>query len=572
MPVLNAHRWILPPPRREPSPPSPFPPLVAALLEKRGLNQSDSALPFLNPRLADLGNPFSLPAMEPAVNRLLRAIDQREQVALYGDYDVDGVSSLALMAEILAAYGITPHPFLPQRMDEGYGLSLTGLERCLSECEPTLIVAIDCGTSSKKEALWLQERGIDLIVLDHHQAVSADQPDSIPIVNPKLGQHSHDLCSAGIVFKVGHALLKSRPLPKETLDLRQHLDLVALATVADLVPLTGENRIFVRHGLRTLATTNRPGLQALKSIAAASLQPTAQDIAFRLGPRLNAAGRLDTASHAFNLLHTRCPDKAEALAQQLNEQNRDRQQIEKSILNEAMEMADKWMTSDPPALVLAASNWHPGVVGIVAARLMRHFHRPTFVIGFDESGLGKGSGRSLPGIDLATALHHCRDHLVKGGGHAAAAGLSIHPDSVDAFRDALTHHLDTTLDRDLLQPQIEPEVEALLHELDLDLLEAWRQLEPFGMGNREPLLLLRNIQSASPPRWIKDKHWKARLTNNGCQPIDAIWFNADSHAPLPPPPWDIAATLSPNEWQGRLSLQLQIKAMRATNPQTLPPS
>jgi single-stranded-DNA-specific exonuclease len=552
-------RWIFPPAIDLPSLPG-SPRLVAEILHRRGITPHED---FLRPRLQDLRDPFLIRGLEKAVARLLAAADQNERVTLYGDYDVDGVGSLALLRAALAAYGVEVSVTLPHRMDEGYGLSEDGLERCLQETNPSLIVAVDCGTTSLHEARWLAERGVDLIILDHHEAAPEGLPACAAIVNPKVTGEQPYLCSAGVVFKVIHGLLKTRPLDRAVFDLKAHLDLVALATVADIVPLVEENRLLVRHGLAELARTNRPGLVALKKLAGLDGKLAASDIGFRLGPRLNAAGRLDTARHAFDLLAASDQSTADELADLLDLHNRERQQLEQEVFRQALAQAE--ILGDTPVFVLAGDSWHPGVVGIVASRIARHFHRPAFVIGFDDNRMGKGSARSIAGISLTGIIHACRDRLVKGGGHEMAAGITIHHGAVDAFREAVIRHVSATADPSVFHRVIAPDALVRLEELNDALLDAWEWLAPFGQGFGEPQLVVRGVEPAQSPRVLKEKHYKIPV-RQGRGFCDAIWFGGAARGPLPPPPWDIVFHLEANEWNGRRSPQMRVSALRSSPP------
>lgn len=335
---------------------------------------------FLQPRLASLSDPFLLPDMPAAVDRIFQAVDRGERIVLFGDYDVDGITSLALLAEMLRAYSADPRLFLPLRMDEGYGLSRESLERCWREHQPQLLIAVDCGTSSVAEIAELKRHGTDVIVMDHHEPKST-LPECIAVVNPKVVADCafRYLCSAGVVFKVCHALLKRRPVGG--FDLKAQLDLVALGTVADIVPLEGENRLLVIHGSRTAARTSRPGVRKLMEVAGVRPPICTEDIGFRLGPRLNAAGRLASAEAALKLLLTRDEAEAAELATLLDAQNRERQQVEKDIFAAADEKVSSSFNGERDAAVVVGDrDWHPGVLGIVASRLVRKYHnaQPTF--------------------------------------------------------------------------------------------------------------------------------------------------------------------------------------------------
>jgi single-stranded-DNA-specific exonuclease len=533
-------------------------PLVAELILQRGFTEPDDIAQFLQPRLNDLADPFLLPNMEAAVTRIFKAIDDKESVVIYGDYDVDGVTSLTLLHATLLAYGLNARTFLPHRMDEGYGLSEQGIERCLSEFSPSLIIAVDCGTSSIGPITNLREAGIDVVIFDHHECSPEGQPPAVALVNPKLGDDFHYLCSVGVVFKLAHGMLKRRRID---LDLRDWMDIIALGTVADLVPLVDENRTLVRKGLEQLERSNRPGIAHLKQVAGVSGRMHSYDIGFKLGPRLNASGRLDTAQASLDLLM--CEDDAEArvLAEFLDTQNRSRQEVEGRIKDEALAMLERFNPKREPGIVLASSDWHPGVVGIVASRVSKGYHRPTFIIAIDENGIGKGSGRSIPGVSLVAAIEACGDLLEAGGGHEMAAGLSVREENLDAFRERFQEWIRETTDQQLLRPKLEIDLIATFDQLDLDLLESYEMVHPLGMQNPPPLFASFGVQLAQAPRVIKDKHLRLKMHQNGHQ-IEAMYFNA-SEKDLPRLPWDVAYKIDRNIYRGRVSVGVTIEAIRA---------
>ncbi|HEY3900484.1 MAG TPA: single-stranded-DNA-specific exonuclease RecJ [Chthoniobacter sp.] len=534
------------------------PRFAAELLVRRGFGTAAEAELFLAPRLKALGDPFLLPNMAAAVERILAAVDRGERVVLYGDYDVDGVTSLALLTRLLRAFGVKPACFLPSRADEGYGLSPDGVARCVKEHAPQLIIAVDCGTASVAEIASLQGQGIDVIVLDHHECKDA-LPDCVALVNPKLGQDYHYLCSVGIVFKLAHAVLKRRPV--DGFDLRDHLDLVALGCVADLVPLRGENRILVRRGLAQLADSRWVGVRMLVEVSGLKLPFSPGDIGFGLGPRLNAAGRLGTAQDALELLLTEDAGRARALAVSLDAQNRERRAVEETVFKDAEAQLTEWFdVVRHAAIVVGAPGWHPGVVGIVASRLQKRYHRPTFVVGFDEAGLGKGSGRSIAGLSLVAALARCAGHLEKHGGHEMAAGLTMRETHFADFRQSFCACAREMLTDEQLQPRIRLDAELALSEIDLALLDQHEALQPFGMGNPQPLFAARGVTLAAEPRVMKEKHLSL-LLRQGRREYRAVWFNAASET-MPRPPWDVAFQIERNEWQGTVSPQIHIKAVR----------
>jgi single-stranded-DNA-specific exonuclease len=535
-------------------------PCIVALLKRKGFACADDVNAFLQPRLRSLSDPFLLPNMAAAVTRVLQAIDRGERIVLFGDFDVDGVTSLALLAGMLRGYGAAPELFLPLRMEEGYGLSAEGVERCCQQYSPQLLIAVDCGTSSLAEIASLKARGVDVIVLDHHEPKST-LPDCVAIVNPKTesGCACKYLCSVGIVFKLCHALLKSRAVPG--FDLKAHLDLVALGTVADIVPLEKENRVLVQRGMIQLATSQRPGVRKLMEVAAVRLPVMAEHIGFRLGPRLNAAGRLATAENALRLLLTTDETEAAQLAALLDEQNRERQAVERRILEEAEAALGEKFNAADAAIVLGSRDWHPGVLGIVASRLARKYHRPTILVAFDAAGLGKGSGRSIAGLSLVEALSRCALHLDKFGGHEMAAGLTVRETSFDAFGLSFRSAARELLSDEDLQARLHLEHELAFSELNGQLLRWHQALEPFGNANLQPTFLARGVEPAAEPQILKEKHLILRLRQRN-HFRRAIFFDG-ALTPLPPPPWDIAFRVNADEYEGETRLQIQVEAVRS---------
>jgi len=533
---------------------------IARLLSRKGFRCAEEVEDFLRPRLSSLSDPFLLPQMGAAVSRVLAALDQHERIVLFGDYDVDGVTSLALLDEMLRAYGGAPELFLPLRIEEGYGLSRESVERCLEQHQPQLLIAVDCGTSSVNEVAVLNERGVDVIVLDHHEA-KAQLPGCIAIVNPKLAECGFEyLCSVGIVFKLCHALLKTRPLPG--FDLKSKLDLVALGTVADIVPLRGENRVLVQRGAIEIARTSRIGLQKLMQISGVRPPILTDDIGYRLGPRLNAAGRLSTAEKSLRLLLTQDESEAAILAAELDRQNRERQDVEMQIFAAATEKIDnEFDAARDAAIVSGARGWHPGVLGIVASRLARKYHRPAIVIGFDDNGIGKGSGRSIDGLNLVEALNRCAASLDKYGGHEMAAGLTLCEENFDRFAEAFRSTARELLSDEALQPCIRLDHELPFTEIDVEFLRWHEMLQPFGNGNPQPLFFAREVEPVVPPRVVKEKHLIFRL-RQGDRHRRAVYFDGMANQ-LPPPPWDIAFRICADEYGGETLIAMHIEALRA---------
>ena len=563
-------RWILLPPEELNGGPISWSEIcgcesVARLLFRKGFNTVDEVQAFLQPRLKSLSDPFSLPNMKAAVTRILAALDRRERIVLFGDYDVDGVTSLALLAETLRAYGAIPDLFLPLRMEEGYGLSHDSVQRCIQQFHPQLLIALDCGTSSGAEIVDLRKRGVEVIVLDHHEPKSA-LPECVAVVNPKVdpGSPLHYLCSVGIVFKLCHALLKTRPID---FDLKSKLDLVALGTVADIVPLRGENRTLVQRGAIEIARSTRPGLKKLIEVSGVRPPIFTEDIGYRLGPRLNAAGRLSTAEKSLRLLLTRDETEATELAAFLDKQNRERQEVEKRIFAAAEDkIAKEFDPSRDAAIVVFERDWHPGVLGIVASRIAHKYHRPAIVIGLDENGVGKGSGRSIEGLNLVQTLSRCADKIDKYGGHEMAAGLTVQEKNLDLFAKQFHQVTRDLLSEEDLQPRLRLDHEISFAELNFDFLGWHEMLQPFGNGNPQPLFLARGVESVAVPRIVGEKHLQLRLRQHNYHQR-AIFFGAAAGA-LPKQPWDIAFRIRPDEYEGETRLEIRVEAVREAAPRS----
>jgi single-stranded-DNA-specific exonuclease len=556
-------------------------PLLVQCLINRGLALPEQINRFLEPRLAQLADPFLLPDMAAAVERLCRARERKESIVLFGDYDVDGVTSTALLLEVLRALGWIVECYLPHRMDEGYGLSTDGVENCLRQHPATLLLAVDCGSTSGPVIATLQKRGVDVIVLDHHQ-VSSPAPAAVALVNPHrssgAGGGSADmepgapaaedvvpfaeLCSVGLAFKLAHALVKrgrEQGWPRAAeFDVRTLLDLVALGTIADIVPLIGENRILVSAGLERLVSTSRPGLVALKTVAQCASPLGAYEVGFQLAPRLNAAGRLETAGEALRLLLANDATEAGNIARSLDAHNRERQKIERDIAEQALASVQGRFHPDRDYVIVEGQDeWHIGVVGIVAARVLRQFYRPTIIFGGDGAEL-RGSGRSIAGFDLAAALRECSDLLVRHGGHAMAAGLTIETKNLEPFRKRLNDLARRELKPDSLQAPLRLDAEVQLESINLDCLSQLHELAPMGQGNPEIQFFARRLSLQRPPLRMgaEKQHLKLWVTD-GTTTHEAVWWRA-GNAALPIGPFDLAFVPQLNEYQGRRAVQLKL--------------
>lgn len=565
----QTHRWSLAP--QQPLVAGPLSgqlkrsSLLVQCLLNRGLSTRAALETWLSPRLRNLRDPFLLPQMDKAVDRLVAAREKSERVVIFGDYDVDGVTSTALLTGVLSTLGWEAVHYLPHRLEEGYGLSQDGVENCLRKFPSPLLLAVDCGSTAVESIAWLRSKGVDVVVLDHHQA-SSPLPAAVALVNPQLAgpgePDSRELCSAGLSFKLAHALVKrGRQLgwPEAAeFDLRPLLDLVALGTIADLVPLTGENRILVTAGLERLKDTGRPGLIALKSVAQVPATIGVYEVGFQLGPRLNAAGRLETATEALDLLLARDAAAAEPIARDLDARNRMRQDIERNIAQQAIGAIRARFDPDKDyVLVEAQLLWHIGVVGIVASRVLREFHRPTIIIG-GEGEEWRGSGRSIEGFDLAAALRECDDLLVRHGGHAMAAGLSISPAQVEPLRERLNSIARRTLHPDQLRPVLRLDAEVRAEELTLDCVEELSALEPVGQGNPPVQLVVRQVTQSRPPQRMgrESQHLKLWLACPSGS-IEVVWWNAGK-ARIPEGRFDLACAPQINTFNGRRTVQLKL--------------
>lgn len=550
------------------------PPLLAGLLIRRGCETPEAARTFLDAPLEALHDPRGMLGMDAAVDRLRAAVARREPILVCGDYDVDGVSGTALLVAGLTRAGAQVAYAVPRRLEHGYGLHVQIAEQAAA-AGIRLLLTVDHGISAHEAVARARARGMDVIVCDHHLPPPT-LPHATAILNPRQAGCAYpfkELCGVGIAFKLLQALFG----PGASEELWPFLDLVALGTIADLVPLLGENRILVTHGLTHLAGTARPGLRALAEVAGIPLSGPrgvgAGRVAFGLAPRINAAGRLDDAAAAVRLLLTHDPAEARELAAELDRQNRERQELESSILAEALAQADAAHDLNRDrAIVLASPAWHPGVIGIVAARLVERFGRPTALIGTGGSE-ARGSARSAAGWHIADALGRCADLLLHYGGHRAAAGFSLRPDRVEAFRERFLALAAEELSEDDLIPTLLAEAEVSLDVVDLPLADGLARLGPYGVANPEPVLVARGLQVMRAPRLVGQNHlkMKVRQSPRDREPVEAIGFNLgpfadrlNRHAS----PWvDLAFVPERNVWNGREILQLRVKDLRILDPE-----
>lgn len=488
---------------------------VVQVLWKRRLRDATAITHFLNPRMEDLHDPFLLLDMDRAVTRIEAAIAAKEPIEIHGDYDVDGVTSTVIVKKALELIGVNAAWHIPHRLNDGYGMQVAAVEEAAAR-GVRLIISVDNGIRAMAAITRGVELGVETVITDHHLPED-ELPPAVAVVNPnRIGctYPNKNLCGAGVAFKLAHAILSRAGWPEQKLYriLESFLKLVAIATIADIVPLTGENRIIVKHGLAGLGDVRNPGLRAL--LAAAGFRdrtPDSGEVAFRIAPAINASGRMDSAGQAVRMFLTNDPEEAAVIAQELFALNQDRQAAERAVVNAIFsQCAETPMNDSDAALVFWGEGWHRGVVGIVASRVVHRFHRPAIVLGV-ENGVAQGSGRSIEAFHLLEALESMREIFTRFGGHAHAAGLTLPADSLDAFRERLRAYAAARLTPEDLQPVVE--IDAILQFSDLsdNLWLALEQLGPFGMDNRCPVFAVRGVKLASPPMVWKDKHLKVAV-------------------------------------------------------------
>lgn len=540
-------------------------PLIAHILVARGIGRPEEARTFLAPSFSAMLDPSLLSGMDSAVSRLLAARRNHESVCIYGDYDVDGITGTALLVSFLRRVGFNCRYFIPNRFDDGYGLNSEAIERIIA-MGATLIVSVDCGITAVDEALLCRQRGVDLIIVDHH-ALREKIPDAAAVINPLQPGCEYpfkSLAGVGVAFNLLIALRAALRdegafVTDACPDLRDWLDLVAMGTIADVVPLTGQNRIYAYHGLRQLSASVKPGIQALKQVAGVKGDVNCGQVGFRLAPRLNAAGRMESAVPGVDLLLSSNPQETLGIATDLDAANAERQAIERRMFEEAVELIES--AGNYPArrsIVLASETWHQGVVGIVASRLVERYHRPVILIALCDDGLGKGSGRSIPGFHLLDALGPCAQHLQRFGGHRYAAGVGLKAALVADFAEAFEAEAARILTDDDLIPRLNIDAEARPEDITSELALELKRLEPFGAGNPEPVLMMRGM-TVTERRVVGDGHLRLRLTGEG-RSFSAIAFRMaerETNGLM-----DIAFFPEMNVWNGSSSLQLRVKDLR----------
>ncbi|HOD60198.1 MAG TPA: single-stranded-DNA-specific exonuclease RecJ [Candidatus Syntrophosphaera sp.] len=541
------------------------PKIVAELLYRKGLGTTEEIDAFLNPRLDQQYDPFLFPDMEKAVQRIIRAIDKGEKITVYGDYDVDGTTATTLLYLGLNRIGANIDYYIPHRMIDGYGLSLSSLDQ-LKENGTSLIISVDCGVNALEEIEAINERGMEIIITDHHNP-KEELPEAVAIINPKLPGCTYPfpyLAGVGVAYKLLMAIYKAKGL--ETLaNTLKYMDLVAVGTIADIVPLIGENRVFAHIGLQHLIEKKNIGLNALVQIAGLKSKVLdSSDIVFGLAPRINAAGRMGSASLAVELLISRDIEQSKELAESIERLNSLRQQEDQKTFQEACEIIEKKYSDleSVPCIVISSDDWHPGVIGIVASKLAERYYRPVLMISFKE-GWGCGSGRSVADFDLFNALKFVEHNLPSYGGHKYAVGFTILQEYLDRFENELSRYIADHLQLQQIKPPLEIDHQIELYDISEFLLDWIEQFAPFGPENSRPVMLTRNVSVAGYPYTVGRNHLKLKVVKDGVQ-LDLIGYNLGDYLPLLKKNMDIdiAYTLEYTRFGGKINIQGKLKDIR----------
>jgi single-stranded-DNA-specific exonuclease len=540
-------------------------PTLAALLMARGHAGERAARTFLSPTYDQLHEPYSMLGMREAVARLQRAIEAREPILIYGDYDVDGTTGTAVLLRALKLLGANAGFHIPHRFTEGYGIQRAGLEKAVADGYK-LVVSIDCGIRAHEPLYWARDHGLDVIITDHHLPDEKEgAPPAFAVLNPNQSGCPYpdkNLAGVGVAFKLVHALFRAYGREAQV---PAFMKLVAIGTVADVARLVGENRTIVAIGLKDLAHVANPGLRALIDVAGCGdgTGMTAYDLGFRLGPRINAAGRMDAARAVVELFDTRDSDEARRLANHLDARNEERKTVQQQIIDLAVaELKDECY-----AAVIAGDGWHRGVIGIAASKISERINRPCVVLSVDGD-MAHGSGRSIQAYHLLNGLTACSDLFEKFGGHSHAAGITIRPERIEEFRRRLNEHAASCLTAEDLEPSVSVDLELEPDAVTFLLARELEALEPFGAGNPRPVFVTRHLRCLSEPTIIKDQHLKMRLAGPQNRPLEAIWWNcieAPGRTPDLNGSIELAYTLETSPWNGDYRMQLNVIDLRATD-------
>ncbi|MBW7996180.1 MAG: single-stranded-DNA-specific exonuclease RecJ [Candidatus Glassbacteria bacterium] len=544
-------------------------PLVCQILSNRGFSSLDEVEKFLDPNLGDLHDPFLLDGMERAVERVASALHNNERIVVYGDYDVDGITSISLMVRYLRQLEGDVGYYIPHRMVEGYGVSEAGIDRVI-EMGASLVVTVDCGISAFDAIEYARGKGLEVIITDHHEPAEGPLPEVVAILNPKKPGDRYpekELAGIGVAFKFCQGLNEHLGVGQS--QLYEHLDLVAIGSVADIVPLLGENRILASAGLEKLCTSEKPGIKALIELAGIRGKKLgSSDIVFGLAPRINAVGRMGDAERGVRLFLTDEMDEARELAKILDSENRLRRQVDVQTLEEAREAIRRDINLDERwTIVLHSENWHPGVLGIVASRIIEEHYRPTVLISFDETGEGKGSARSIAKFHIHDALKGCAEYLDAFGGHKYAAGLQVKREQLDGFIERFDEVAHEMMDESDLVPEISVDLEIDLLQANDSLLSSIERFRPYGPGNPKPVLVASDLSVVGYPKVVGTNHLKMRVRKDGYQ-IDVIGFGmADKLKEINTAreKISIAFVLEENIWNNNRQLQANLRDIKVSD-------
>lgn len=541
-----------------------IPPIISKILLSRGIDTYEKARLFFRGKLENLHDPFLLSDMTKAVDRIIRAIQQHRKILIYGDYDVDGITAVSMLYLLLTQLGAEVSYYIPHRVQEGYGISMAGIEEA-ARMQVDLIISVDCGITAVREVEYARQFNMDVIISDHHEP-GMQLPDAYAILNPKCAQSNYpfqELAGVGVAYKLAQALITALNLNGSIIE--DFVDLVAIGSAADIVPLIDENRIFVKEGLKKLNETKRPGLQALLQVAGLLNKPIGTgQIVFIIAPRINAVGRMGNAERAIELFTTQNHDRALEIANLFEAENRHRKDIDEETFRMAQQMVDEnYDLSKHYGLVLHQDGWHPGVIGIVASRVVEKYYRPTIMISIEDN-IGKGSARSIAGFDIYMALKQCEDLLIGFGGHKYAAGLTIERDKIEPFRERFNQIAQQHLDEELLSPKLRIEGELRLGDITGRLYNFLKLLAPFGPQNMRPVFLSQKVQVVGTPVIVGNNHLKFKVRQDGVV-LDAIGFNLGNLFYRIEPGasnLDMTYVIEENTHLGRTTLQLRVKDLR----------
>lgn len=531
--------------------------LLATILANRNITEKEDIRLFLEPTRNDFHNPFLITDMEKAVQRILQAIEKQEKVTIYGDYDVDGITSITVLKSFLQDRGLEVESYIPNRLEEGYGLNREAIEKIANKgCQ--LMITVDCGISAIEEINYANSLGIETIVTDHHEPGN-ELPYALAVIDNKRKDSNYpfrELAGVGVVFKLIQAIGIKLELKEE--EYLKYLDIVCVGTISDIVPLVNENRVIAKLGLMLIRQTRNIGLRSIIQSSGYS-KIDSNSISFGIAPRINACGRMGKAEEALELLLSKNYNRVSELTQKLNEHNRIRQETEKSIFENAIKQIEQKHLKDKNAIIVGGENWHHGVIGIVSSKITEMYFKPSILLSFEEDGTGKGSGRSIPGFDLHDALMQCTDTIEKFGGHSMAVGITVQKDKFSKFKEQL-ENIATKAQIDEMIPVIQVDSKIDVKDINKDMVESLKQLEPFGEGNRMPVFAFRNLKIDSIRALSEGKHLKLTLKDNNTI-INGIGFNLGELAEeyRIGDKIDVVGVLEINSFNGTDSLQINIK-------------